>query len=83
MTSIKKHMENMKDDVKQGMQKVGHSIKHTAEDLKDEAKGVIQNLESKKDDMVEEYKEQEYHRNLKKHIDKEMKDEGYRGNSFK
>ena len=33
MTSIRKHMENMKDDVKEGMQKVGHSIKNTAKDI--------------------------------------------------
>ena len=83
MTSIKIHMENMKDDVKEGMQKVGHSIKNTAKDLKHEAKGVINNLESKKDEMVDEYREDEYHRKLKKDIDKELKDEGFRGNSFK
>ena len=83
MTSIKKHMENMKDDVKEGMQKVGHSIKNTAKDLKHEAKGVINNLESKKDEMVDEYREDEYHRKKKKDIDKELKDEGFRGNSFK
>ena len=76
MTSIKKHMENMKDDVKEGMQKVGHSIKNTAKDLKHEAKGVINNLESKKM-KLDEYREDEYHRKLKKDIDKELKDEGF------
>ncbi len=82
MTSFKKHMENMKDDVKEGMQKVGYNIKHTAQDLKDEAKGVIQNLESKKDEIVEDYKEEEYHRSLKKHVEKEIQEEE-RNNSFK
>lgn len=27
MTSLKTHMKNMKDDVKEGIQKVGHTIK--------------------------------------------------------
>ena len=35
MTSLKTHMKNMKDDVKEGIQKVGHTIKNTAFDLKD------------------------------------------------
>ena len=56
MTSLKTHMKNMKDDVKEGIQKVGHTIKNTAFDLKGEAKGVMQNLEDKKDELVEEYK---------------------------
>lgn len=30
MTSLKTHMKNMKDDVKEGIQKVGHTIKNTA-----------------------------------------------------
>ena len=48
MTSLKTHMKNMKDDVKEGIQKVGHTIKNTAFDLKGEAKGVMQNFEDKK-----------------------------------
>ena len=83
MTSLKTHMKNMKDDVKEGIQKVGHTIKNTAFDLKGEAKGVMQNLEDKKDELVEEYKEEEYHWKLREHVDKEVKNDDFRDNSFK
>ena len=29
MTSLKTHMKNMKDDVKEGIQKVGHTKKYS------------------------------------------------------
>ena len=74
MTSLKTHMKNMKDDVKDGMQKVGHTLKNTASDLKHEAKGVMQNLEDKEED---------YHRKLKEHVDREVKNDDFRDNSFK
>ena len=83
MASLKTHMKNMKDDVKEGMQRVGHTLKNTASDLKGEAKGVMQNLEDKKDELVEEYKEEEYHRQLKEHVDKVFKNDDFWDNSFK
>ena len=83
MTSLKTHMKNMKDDVKEGIQKVGHTIKNKAFDLKGEAKCVMQNLEDKKDELLEEYKEEEYNRKLREHVDKEVKNDDFRDNSFK
>ena len=62
---------------------VADTIKNTAFDLKGEAKGVMQNLEDKKDELVEEYKEEEYHRKLREHVDKEEKNDDFRDNSFK
>lgn len=73
MTSFKKHMENMRDDIKEGMQKVGHSVKHTAMDLKDEAMGIMQNVEEKKDELVEEYREEEFKRDIERQVEEELK----------
>ncbi|MGM9532937.1 hypothetical protein [Intestinibacter sp.] len=78
MTSFKKHMENMKEDLKEGMQKVGHSVKHTAMDLKDEAMGIMQNVEDKKDELMEEYKEEEYRRSMERQAREEKKDNSYK-----
>lgn len=43
----------------------------------------MQNLEDKKDELVEEYKEEEYHRKLREHVDKKVKNDDFRDNSFK
>ena len=48
MDKIQKEMNNMKNDMKEGAQKVGHVMKHTAEYLKDDFKGAMAFIAMKK-----------------------------------
>ena len=73
MDKLQKEMKNIKNDVKEGVEKVGHVMKHTAEDLKDDVKGAMASIEMKKDEMVERYEEKKFSRELKKQMEKESK----------
>ena len=64
MDKLQKEMNNMKNDMKEGAQKVGHVMKHTAEDLKDDFKGAMASMEMKKDEMMEKYEEKKFSREL-------------------
>ena len=82
MTSFKKHIKNMKDDIKEGMQKVGNSVKEagnsvkdTAMDLRDEAMGMMENVEEKGQELMDEYKEDQYRRSMKKQAEEEARAE--------
>ena len=49
MDKMQREMKNMKNDMKEGAQKVGHVMKHTAEDLKDDVMGAMASMEMKKE----------------------------------
>lgn len=71
MDKLQKEMKNMKNDMKEGAQKVGHVMKHTAEDLKDDVMGAMASMEMRKDEMMEKYEEKKFSRELKKQMEKE------------
>lgn len=73
MDKLQKEMKNMKNDIKEGAEKVGHAVKHTAEDLKDDVKGAMASMEMRKDEMVERYEEKKFSRELKKQMEEESK----------
>lgn len=73
MSRLQKEMNNMKNDVMEGAQKVGHAIKHTAADLKSDVKGAMASMEMKKDEMMEEYEQKKFSREIKKQMEKEAK----------
>lgn len=69
--NLKNDMENMKDDVKKGLDKVGdgmkntigsvagkftNAVKHTAMELKDDVVGMVSNVTDKANDMKDEMK---------------------------
>ncbi|WP_270940040.1 hypothetical protein [Romboutsia lituseburensis] len=73
MSMMKKQMENLKDDLQKGMKKAEFVLKDTAEDIKDDAKGVMMGMEMKKDEMVEEYEQKKFAKDLKHQMEKEEK----------
>lgn len=73
MDNIKQDVNKMKDDLEKGMKKAGHVIKNTAEDLKNDAKGAMATMEMKKDEMMEEYEQKKFSKEIKKQMEREMK----------
>ena len=52
MSNMKRDLNDMKDDVKQGAKKVGNVAKHTAKDLKHDIKGFVSSVGDKTDEFV-------------------------------
>ena len=73
MSNMKRQMENIKDDLQKGMKKAEFVLKDTAQDIKDDAKGVMMSMEMKKDDMVEEYERKKFSKELKHQMEQESK----------
>lgn len=73
MDKFRNDMQNMKEDVMEGMGKVGHVMKHTAKDLKDDVKGAMATMEMKRDEMMEEYKQKKFSKEIKKQMEREGK----------
>ncbi|HSQ89469.1 hypothetical protein [Romboutsia sp.] len=70
MSIIKKEMENLKNDLQEGMKKTQCVMKDTVEDLKDDAKGVMAGMEMKRDEMMQEYQQKKFTNDLKKQMEK-------------
>ena len=68
MSIIKKEMENLKNDLQEGMKKTQYVMKDTVEDLKDDAKGVMAGMEMKRDEMMQEYQQKKFANDLKKQM---------------
>lgn len=73
MNYMKKQMKNIKEDLHDGMKKAEFVLKDTVEDIKDDAKGIMMNMEMKKDDIVEEYERKKFSKELKHQIEQEQK----------
>lgn len=73
MDNIKQDVNKMKDDLEKGMKKAGDVIKNTAEDLKNDAKGAMATMEMKKDEMMENYEQKKFSKEIKKQMEREMK----------
>ncbi|MEF9992287.1 MAG: hypothetical protein RRZ84_02560 [Romboutsia sp.] len=73
MNKFQNSMEHMTQDVKHGIGKIGHVLKHTAKDLKDDAQGALASMEMKKDDIIDRYEEKDFSKKIKKQMKKGMK----------
>lgn len=73
MGKMQNEFNEMKNDIKAGAQKVGNAVKHTAENLKEDAEGAMAAAEMKVDEMKEEYREKKFSKELKKQMEHESK----------
>lgn len=73
MSKLQHEMNNMKEDIKKGMDKMGHAIKHTANDLKADAQGALSGLEMKKDELMDRYESKEFSKKIEKQMKKGLK----------
>lgn len=73
MSKLTNDFNNMKHDLQQGINKVGHALKHTASDLKSDAQGALHTMNNKKDEMIDKYDDNAFGKKIEKQMKKMKK----------
>lgn len=55
MSKLTNEFNNMKNDLQNGISKVGKAIMHTASDLKADAQGTLHTMNNKRDELMNKY----------------------------
>lgn len=70
MSKLINDFNNMKHDLQYGINKVGKTIKNTANELKYDAQGALHTMNSKKDELVDKYDDNGFGKKIEKQIKK-------------